>query len=66
MRYLEVNNFFQNPDSILELTKTLEFYNFQNHPESSVVGRMLEREVYNYIIFIQNFLKVYVMVLCLI
>lgn len=39
MKYLKVNNFFKDPNSILELTKTLEFYTFDKHPETNAVGR---------------------------
>jgi len=39
MNYLEVENFFENPQTILDLSKNLEFYTFDKHPESSVVGR---------------------------
>lgn len=36
IKYFEVNNFFKDPDFILQLTKTIEFYSFGEHPETSV------------------------------
>jgi hypothetical protein len=39
MHHLEVNNFFKDPDTILNLSKKLNFYSVEEHPESSVVGK---------------------------
>lgn len=39
MKYIEISNFFKNPDSIVDLSKKLKFYTFEQHPESSIVGR---------------------------
>ena len=39
MKYIEVNNFFQNSDLIVDLSKNLEFYSFDKHPETISVGR---------------------------
>jgi len=39
MNYLEIENFFENPQLIIDLSKNLKFYTFDKHPDSSVVGR---------------------------
>lgn len=39
MKYIEIKNFFQNPDLIIDLSKKLEFYSFKEHPETDSVGR---------------------------
>lgn len=39
MKYIEVDNFFQNPKSILDLSKKLKFYTFDRHPDFSTVGK---------------------------
>jgi len=38
MRYIEIKNFFQEPNLILDLSKKLDFYSFEDHPEFSIVG----------------------------
>lgn len=39
MKYIEVNNFFQNSDLIVDLSKNLDFYSFDKHPETTSIGR---------------------------
>lgn len=39
MQYIEIENFFENPKSILEVSKNLEFFTFDKHPNSSIVGK---------------------------
>ena len=39
MKYIEIENFFENPQAILDLSKNLEFYTFDSHPDFSIVGR---------------------------
>jgi len=33
MKYKEVNNFFENPDGIVEFSKTLIYYPHTTHPK---------------------------------
>jgi hypothetical protein len=39
MKYIEIENFFEYPKSIIDLSKNLEFYTFDKHPETISVGR---------------------------
>ena len=39
MKYIEIKSFFQNPNLIINLSKNLEFYSFDKHPETIVVWR---------------------------
>jgi hypothetical protein len=39
MKYIEVDNFFEDPKLIINLSKKLDFYTFDKHPEFSVVGK---------------------------
>jgi hypothetical protein len=36
MNYIEIENFFEDPKSIIDFSKNLEFYTFDKHPENSV------------------------------
>tara|TARA_B100000287_G_scaffold261911_1_gene246455 strand:- start:354 stop:902 length:549 start_codon:yes stop_codon:yes gene_type:complete len=39
MKYKEVNNFFENPDGIVEFSKTLTYYSYNTHPKPNSCGR---------------------------
>jgi hypothetical protein len=58
MNYLEIENFFENPQSIIDLSKNLEFYTFDKHPETISVGRYAGSLCYGVISHLIDFSKV--------